>query len=118
MKLFAFTLLMAGLLRCETTEVITCFPTDCNQLATVVDLTGLDGCGSVLELVDGTRLEPERRTYIQPPKPEEDPLYHFELKVGDKVKISYRESDMGSVCMAGKVVFITCIQSVQQNIRE
>ncbi len=118
MKFFAFTLLLTGLLRCETTEVITCFPTDCTQPATVVNLTGLDGCGWALEMADGTRLEPERRTYVQPPKPEEDPIYFFEWKEGDKVRISYQKSDAGSICMAGKVVFITCIQSVQQNTRE
>jgi hypothetical protein len=116
MKLLGFVLLMAGLLKCDgTSEVIKCYAPDCAQVATVRDLTGLDGCGVVLELIDGTRLIPERRVYVQAPKPEEDPLYYFELKADDKVQISYQESLALSGCMNGKIVFITCIKPLSQN---
>ncbi len=116
MKILGFVLAMAGLLKCEgTTEVIDCYALECAQVATVKDLTGLDGCGMVLELNEGTRLIPERRVYIQAPKPEEDPLYYFELVAGDKVQISYEESLALSACMSGKIVFITCIKPISQN---
>ena len=51
--------------------------------ATVRDLTGLDGCGFVFELEDGTRLEPQRMGYCGtgPLSKEitEDPLFDFEF---------------------------------------
>lgn len=111
MRLFGFTFMFLALWQCNTTEVIVCFPQECTTKATVKDLTGLDGCGLVFELEDGTILEPERRTYVQPPKPEEDPLYYFELVAGQKVIIGYEASNAGSICMAGEMVFVTCIKS-------
>ena len=55
----------------------------CGLQAVVKDYTDLDGCGIGLELTDGTVLMPERRIYIQQPKPEEDPTYYFEFVPGD-----------------------------------
>jgi len=66
----------------------------------------------VFELEDGTILEPERRVYVQPPNPEEDPLYYFELKANQKVIIGYTSSNAASICMAGELAFITCIKLV------
>ena len=94
----------------------------CSALATVVDLTGLDGCGFVFELEDGTRLEPVRMMYCgTPPLPAEvtqDPLYDFEFANGKKVLIDYDEVEYGSYCMAGQTVKITCISdlSVQSDL--
>src|SRR5258708_25537925 len=76
----------------------------CSQEAMVKDLRSLDGCDFVLELTDGTRLIPERRTYIQAPNQQDDPIYYFHLKDGEKVMISYRESQLLGTCMAGKIV--------------
>ena len=118
MRLFGFTFMFLALWQCDTTEIIRCFPQECHTQATVKDLTGLDGCGLVFELEDGTILEPERRTYVQPPKPEEDPLYYFELVAGQKVVIGYETSNTGSICMAGDVVFVTCIKSVQTGVSQ
>lgn len=87
----------------------------CSQEAVVKDLTGLDGCDFVFQLADGTTLIPERRTYIQAPSKEDDPLYYFEMKDGEKVKISYRDSELLGACMAGEIVFITCITSLEPN---
>ena len=83
----------------------------CLKEAVIKDLTGLDGCDFVFELTDETRLIPERRVYIQAPDPQDDPIYHFKMKDGEKVKISYRDSQLLGACMAGKIVFITCITS-------
>jgi len=85
----------------------------CTERATITDFTGLDGCGLMLVLDDGTRLNPERRVYIQAPKREDDPLYYFEMKAGEKVKISYKETGGADACMAGKRVFITCITKLE-----
>ena len=85
----------------------------CSQEAVVKDLTGLDGCGFVFELQDGTRLIPEQRVYVQAPDLQDDPIYHFEMKDGEKVKISYRDSELLGACMAGEIVFITCITSLE-----
>lgn len=85
--------------------------------ATVRDLTGLDGCGFVFELEDGTRLEPNRIGYCgTPPLPKEiteDPLYGFEFLDGKQVIIGYEEVDgMASICMVGPIVKITCLEEV------
>jgi len=109
----AVAVLLTSLFKCggseKTGEYV---PVGCSEGASVVDFTGLDGCGVMLVLEDGTRLIPEKRVYIQAPKKEDDPLYYFELKAGDTVKIGYREIDGVNVCMAGKSVFITCITKI------
>lgn len=95
----------------EETKITGCFPVECEIEAVVKDLSDLDGCGLVLELKDGTRLIPERRTYIQAPTKEDDPIYYFQLRDGQKVKITYRTTQLLGTCMAGEIVFITCISS-------
>ena len=86
----------------------------CSTPATVRDLTGLDGCGWVFELEDGTRLEPLRMLYCgNPPLPKEvteDPLYDFVFEDGKRVFITYTETPSPSICMVGPVVEITCIK--------
>jgi hypothetical protein len=106
--------LLTGLFKCGGSEekVGDYIPIGCNEIATVTDFTGLDGCGLMFVLEDGTRLNPERRVYIQAPKIEDDPLYYFTLTAGDKVKIAYSEVSLSDACMAGKMVFITCITKI------
>lgn len=110
MKGLAFIIILMTITQCtKENETFSCENSVCNTEATVINLTGLDGCGLMFELADGTRLEPERRTYIQAPSVEDDPLYHFELIEGQQVKISWDKSTLLSTCMAGKMVYITCI---------
>jgi hypothetical protein len=117
MKILGILFLAVGLVQCwSDSNEVQC--TECSTSAIVKDLTDVDGCGLVFELADGSHLEPEKRTYIQAPKPTDDPLYYFELKAGDSVRISYRESSSMSICMVGKKVFITCIKSCKQNPKE
>ena len=87
----------------------------CGLQATVRDFTGLDGCGIGLELADGSVLMPERRVYVQAPKPEEDPAYYFDFVPGEKVCIEYNELEQMTYCMKGKNVFLTCIKKVSAN---
>ncbi|MEQ8304245.1 MAG: hypothetical protein RIB47_12700 [Cyclobacteriaceae bacterium] len=109
-----FTLLLLGLLQCDNNDNASDCTGKCEVEATVVDMTGLDGCSIMFELADGTRIEPERRTYVTAPSIAEDPLYHFDLKVGQKVRISYEESLALSICMAGPIVFVTCISECEK----
>ncbi len=87
------------------------------ELATVKDLAGLDGCGFIFELTDGTRLEPMRMMFCgTPPLPKEiteDPLYNFQFIDGKQVRIGYEEmTDAASICMVGKIVRITCLEEI------
>ena len=67
----------------------------------VVDMTGLDGCGKMIELPDGSKLE-----VVKLPA-------GFNLVTDQKVEFDYIErTDLGSICMAGKMVEISCIRSV------
>jgi len=104
--------------RCED-EKITSVSCDKGVLATVKDLTGLDGCGFVFELEDGSRLEPQMLMFCgTPPLPEEvteNPLYNFQWVDGKQVRIAYEEiPDSMSICMVGKIVKITCIEEISQ----
>jgi hypothetical protein len=112
---FILSLLSATLFwSCEDDKINNVSCTD-GELATVKDLTGLDGCGFVFELSDGTRLEPMRLLFCgTPPLPEEvteDPLYNFQFIDGKQVRIKYEVlPDAASICMVGKIVKITCIE--------
>lgn len=108
---------LATLIACEDREDLTL---TCGTEATVRDLTGLDGCGFVFELNDGTRLEPVRMFFCgTPPLPAEvtnDPLYNFQFVDGKKVRIGYVETqEMASICMAGKLVKITCLEEMESS---
>jgi hypothetical protein len=109
-NLLAFFIIALLLVSCVET---TLEPSTCTTPATVRDLTGLDGCGWVFELEDGTRLEPIRVFYCgTPPLPAEipqDPLYNFEFVDGKTVYINYEEIASPSICMVGTTVNITCI---------
>lgn len=117
-RYFSFFVLLSLVLLTACDEEI--FSTKiCNSgaMATVKDLTGLDGCGFVFELTDGTRLEPLRLMYCgTPPLPKEvteDPLYDFQFVDGKQVRIGYEEvNDAASICMVGKIVRITCIEEI------
>lgn len=108
----SFTLLLFS--QCAEEEV----QKTCSTVATVKDLTGLDGCGYVFELEDGTRIEPVR-TYMlmcgTPPFPKEvteDPLFNFNFQEGKRVLISYALTDAASICMAGLPAKITCLTEI------
>lgn len=101
-------------LSCENDHLAT---SPCSTPATVRDLSGLDGCGYVFELNDGTRLEPFFSPLFcgTPPLPKEvteNPLYNFQFEDGKKVLISYEPVDAASICMVGQTVKILCIQEV------
>ena len=80
-----------------------------------VKALNLDGCQFALDLIDGTRLIPEMRVYVQAPNPEEDPAYYFEFVDGMEVCIKYNESTAPNICMAGQTVFLTFIETYSSN---
>jgi hypothetical protein len=96
---------------------------NCGTTATVRDLTGLDGCGYVFELNDGTRLISvwDMGYCGTPPLPKEiteDPLYNFQFTDGKKVLIGYEDRpDHATSCMAGKTVKITCLEEIEAEIK-
>ena len=71
----------------------------CGTPATVRNLTGLDGCGYVLELDNGQRLEPHGALW-----------QNFALHDGDRVIIGYESDPAISICMVGDGVKLTCIE--------
>jgi hypothetical protein len=78
-----------------------CKKTDCGNQAVAAsfeDLNGLDGCKFVLELQNGARLEPVNLSD-----------FSIEPKDGMKVWITYNSVPMGSICMVGETVELTCI---------
>jgi len=100
---------------CDEEKIIS--SCDTSVLATVRDLTGLDGCGFVFELADGTKLQPQLLFFCgTPPLPKEvteNPLYNFEWVDGKQVRIAYEViPDGANICMAGQIVRITCLEEV------
>ncbi len=85
----------------------------CLTPATIRDYSGLDGCGYVLELNDGTILEPVVLVVCGPPPQSimsiDDPLSKFKTD-GMNVLVNYESYNGGSICMVGELVKITCIQ--------
>jgi hypothetical protein len=109
LHLAIFIILLITLNSCTKAEELP--EANCGTLATVKDLTGLDGCGFVFELEDGTRLEPYIPTQNTSGQP--SPLQNFTLTDGQRVTIDYQvRNDVASVCMAGPMVEITCITKV------
>ena len=74
---------------------------ECSTPATVRDFTRLSGCGSVLELRNGQRLEPWGERWVEFPKVD-----------GQRMTVTYREAPAASSCLAGKVTEVDCITAL------
>lgn len=72
----------------------------CTSSGVVVDMTGLDGCGLMIQLEDGKKLE-----VVGMPK-------GVALNAGDSVVFDYEPAEGMSICMAGEMVNITCYNVV------
>ncbi len=67
--------------------------------ALILDYSGLDGCGWVILLKSGERLEPVN-------------LHQFDIEPADSLPVNLTYTvikDMMSICMVGKIVHISCI---------
>jgi hypothetical protein len=105
------TLSVIGFSQCN--DEVTIEKDTCSTPAIVRDKTGLDGCGFVFELNDGTYLQPVIIAFCGT-EPfsnanTEDPLASFQLVDGKHVYIDFEEVSAMSGCMNGKSVRITCI---------
>ncbi|MFN5653909.1 MAG: hypothetical protein ACK465_09830 [Flavobacteriia bacterium] len=80
--------------------IFSCNRTSCEnaQAATIVDYTGLDGCGLVIKLQNGEVLEPIN-------------LHDFNITPTDgmKVWVKYHEVGLASICMVGPTVELDCL---------
>lgn len=93
LTLTVFTLLNTS---CKKENVTTCD----GEIGIFKDFTGLDGCGILLELEDTSRLEFTN-------------LALFDIELGEEYCVTYEEqTDMGSVCMAGKIVEILTLEKL------
>jgi hypothetical protein len=79
-----------------------CNKNKCNDAvkAELKDLSGLDGCGFVIELENGDRLEPLNLSD-----------FDIKLKDGKKIWVSYHltVNFIATICMVGDIVEIDCI---------
>lgn len=67
--------------------------------AKLVNMTGLDGCSWMIELNDGTKLEPTNLND-----------FNINLQENQKIWIVYHTAaQMASVCMHGEIVTVDCI---------
>jgi hypothetical protein len=91
-------LLLASILLSSTG----CRKNECvdGEKAVLRDLNGLDGCGFVVELTDGTRLEPVNLSD-----------FSVSLTDGKPVWVEYHEISSGSICMVGTTVQIDCLEA-------
>lgn len=104
-----FIILLLTLNSCNPAEDLP--QADCGTRATVKDLTGLDGCGFVFVLENGTQLQPYYPAQSTDGQPSS--LQNFPLTDGQQVTIAYElRPDMSSICMVGPVAAISCIQTV------
>ena len=87
--------------------VLTLFINSCNKqsecedshIAKIVNMTGLDGCSWMIELRNGTKLEPTNLND-----------FSINLQENQKIWVVYHTAaQMASICMAGEIVTIDCI---------
>jgi hypothetical protein len=71
----------------------------CDTNGTLKNLTGLDGCGWVIQRSD-------KNETLEPVNLKD---FNVTLQDGKKIKFSYQETEGFSVCMVGKTVKITRI---------
>lgn len=72
---------------------------DNSQRAKLVNMTGLDGCSWIIEINNGTKLEPINLND-----------FSINLKENKKIWVVYHTApQMASICMAGEIVTIDCI---------
>jgi len=75
----------------------------CETVGTVKSFSGLDGCGLLIVLESGKKLQP---AVIEDK--------NFKLQDGQKIRFNYEpEGGMMSICMAGMMVKITCIEEIK-----
>ena len=70
-----------------------------SKKGTLINKTGLDGCGWMIALQDGKTVNPTN-------------LNSFDIKLIDNTKITFgykEKNDLFDTCMSGKIIEITCL---------
>jgi len=101
-KVLLMTLLIAAftLAACNSTKSDNTQKADKNLTEGVlVDMNNLDGCGWIIKLEDGTKLQPVNIN-----------KFDFEPKDGVAVLFRYKKVDMAGVCMLGQMVELLSIK--------
>jgi len=95
---FVFAILLISFPSCEKAN-----PTGLGEVEGIVkDYTGLDGCGFIIELVNGDKLEPAEVADT-----------NFVFMDGQRVAVTYTElTNLSSICMVGMMVRIETIRLV------
>ena len=104
MKKIIFFSLLIAFFACKTNKnSVGSSATACDVIGTVKDFSTLDGCGLLIVLQNGDKLNPAKISDTS-----------FKLKAGQKVKFGYKKmSDMMSICMSEKaIVEVTCIEEL------
>ncbi len=68
---------------------------------TIQDYTGLDGCGLVIELENGTVLEPQNWNTFE---------NEVQLQDNQKVWVKYHSTEGASICMVGEIVLLDALE--------
>ncbi len=115
--LFLLALMTLSTLTSCTREEASPKENSCGTLATVKDLSGLDGCGFVLVLDNGEQLDLALYpNWCGTPPGSLTSINGIALKDDMRVNVAYEEQkDRASICMAGKVVKVTCISEAKPN---
>lgn len=81
----------------------------CEQMATVQDFSGLDGCSLLIVLENGDKYLPTSNEFEG-----------TKLVAGQKISFSYEEAEaMASICMAeSKIIELTCLSILEGSIPE
>ena len=100
---------MQKIILSSTWIIIIMFATACNKnkcsdsvKAELKDLSSIDGCGLVIKLENGTRLDPLNLSD-----------FNIEMTNGKKVWVSYHLTTnlIATICMVGDIIEIDCIKS-------
>jgi hypothetical protein len=88
---------------CEHDPIDPIDPCETPELATVKDLTGLDGCGLVLEMVGDNKI-------VEPVGAD---LAGKGFKDGDLVTVGLHPVKVVSICMVGETAEVLCIEKLE-----
>jgi hypothetical protein len=78
---------------------------DCQVMGTIKDFKGLDGCGFMIVLENGNKLQPIKYS-----------SENLEITDGQKIKFSYEEiTNQVGICMAGKMITVKCIEFLESS---
>ncbi len=82
-----------------------CEKGECTEMGTIKDFSGMDGCGLMIVLDNGEKLQPVEYDSDKP-----------EIREGQRIKFGYKElKDQMGICMSGKMVKINCIEFIKND---